>query len=232
MTPTGKRPLPWRWLGRVRHHDAVAEMERLRARILDGDDTAEQLLLLEHAPVITLGKRARDENLLATAAELAARGIEVERTSRGGDITYHGPGQLVAYPVVKLDDGVIKHVERLAAATVAVARAHGVAARFDRDCPGVWVGDAKLAALGVHVHRRVAIHGLAFNVTTALDAFALIVPCGLRNARVTSLAALTGTQPSLPDVAAAWADAFAVASGRAVVAATDAAAAEVGAAVT
>jgi lipoyl(octanoyl) transferase len=208
------RALRWRWLGRVGYRDAVAQMESLRTRILDGDEAAEALLLLEHAPVITLGRRARLENLLVTEAELSARGIAVERASRGGDVTYHGPGQLVAYPVMRLDDGVIRHVERLAAATVTVAHAHDVHARFDRDCPGVWADEAKLAALGVHVHRRVAIHGIAVNVTTALDAFALIIPCGLRNTKVTSLAALSGATPALPDVARQWAAAFGAASGR------------------
>jgi lipoyl(octanoyl) transferase len=208
------RPLQWRWLGRVPYRDAVAEMESRRARILDGDDAAEALLLLEHDAVLTRGRRTRDENLLATAEELAARGIAVEETSRGGDVTYHGPGQLVAYPVMKLADGVIKHVERLAAATVTVAAGYGIEARFDRACPGVWVGDAKLAALGVHVHRRVAIHGIAVNVTTALDAFSLIVPCGLRNTRVTSLAALGAKLPPLDTVARQFAAAFAATLGR------------------
>jgi lipoate-protein ligase B len=193
-------------------------MESLRARILDGE-AAEELLLLEHPPVITRGKRARAENLLATEAELTARGIALVPSTRGGDVTYHGPGQLVAYPVLRLDDGVIKHVERLATATVMVAERHGVRARFDRDCPGVWANDAKLAALGVHVHRRVAIHGIALNVTTALDAFALIIPCGLNNTRVTSLAQLTGNLLSLPEVAEQWAAAYGTASGRAMIAA-------------
>lgn len=210
------RPLVWRWLGRVPYREAVARMESLRARILDGE-AAEELLLLEHPPVITQGRRARAQNLLATEEQLAARGIELVHSSRGGDVTYHGPGQLVAYPVLRLDDGVIKHVERLAAATVSVAQAHGISARFDRDCPGVWAGEAKLAALGVHIHRRVAIHGIAVNVTTALDAFTLIIPCGLTNTRVTSLAELSGTRPALPEVARQWAAAFGAASGRAMV---------------
>jgi lipoyl(octanoyl) transferase len=209
-------PLVWRWLGRVPYGEAVARMESLRAQILDGK-AAEELLLLEHPAVITRGKRARAENLLATEAELAARGIALVQASRGGDVTYHGPGQLVAYPVLRLDDGVIKHVERLATATVMVAERHGVRARFDRDCPGVWAGQAKLAALGVHVHRRVAIHGIALNVTTNLDAFALIVPCGLSNTRVTSLAQLTGNLPPLPEVAREWAEAYGTVSGRAMI---------------
>src|SRR5262245_52657605 len=156
------------WLGRVGYAEAVAEMESLRARLLAGDEAAEELLLLEHTPVITLGRRSRQGHILASAETLAARGITLAPASRGGDVTYHGPGQLVAYPVVRLERGVVAHVERLAAAAVAVAASFGLDARFDRACPGVWVGEAKLGSIGVHVHRRVAIHGLALNVNTAL----------------------------------------------------------------
>ncbi len=204
----------WQWLGRVGYAEAVAQMEALRARILDGDDDAETLLLLEHAPVITLGRRANREHVVASAEALAARGVAVAESSRGGDVTYHGPGQLVAYPVMRLAGGVVDHVCRLAKAAIAVAADYGIDARFDRARPGVWSGAAKLAAVGVHVHRRVAIHGLALNVTTALDAFDLIVPCGLRDVEVTSIAALSGQSPALPEVAARFADAFARLGGR------------------
>ena len=198
----------WEFLGRVAYADAVARMEALRARILDGDTTAETLLLLEHDPVITLGRRAHAEHIVASRELLAARGVAVAESSRGGDVTYHGPGQLVAYPVMRLRGGVVDHVCRLATAAIAVAADFGIEARFDRARPGVWAGDAKLAAVGVHVHRRVAIHGLALNVTNALDAFDLIVPCGLRDVKVTSIAALSGKTPALPDVAARFAEAF------------------------
>jgi lipoyl(octanoyl) transferase len=212
------------WLGRVAYADAVALQEALRRRLLDGDHDAERLLLLEHDPVITLGKSARREHLLATPELLAARGITVAESSRGGDVTYHGPGQLVAYPVMRLQNGVVAHVEALAQAVIDLAAAHGVSARFRRDCPGVWVDsgspekqEAKLAAFGVHVHRRVAIHGVAVNITTALSAFDLIVPCGLAGTRATSLAALTpGALPPLADLARAFASRFADAVGRAV----------------
>jgi lipoyl(octanoyl) transferase len=210
--------LAWTWLGRIDYADAVTRMEALRARVLDGDRDAETLILCEHPPTITLGRRARVENVIASGAELAARGVAVVQSSRGGDVTYHGPGQLVAYPVVRLDDGVVAHVSRLARAAIDVAAGCGVRARFDRDRPGVWTDDAdggaKLAAVGVHVHRRVAIHGIALNVNTALDAFALIVPCGLCNTRVTSIAAASGTRPDLPTLAEAYAAAFARAAGR------------------
>jgi lipoyl(octanoyl) transferase len=199
----------WSWLGRVAYADAVAQMEALRARILDGDDDAQSLLLLEHPPTITLGRRARTENILASAERLAAAGVEVITSSRGGDVTYHGPGQLVAYAVVRLDHGVVAHVERLAAAAIAVAEPFGIRARFQRELPGVWTdGGAKIAAIGVHVHRRVTLHGLALNVTTALDHFGFIVPCGLGDTRVTSIAAESGAQPSLETLAERYAVAF------------------------
>jgi lipoyl(octanoyl) transferase len=208
--------LGWAWLGRVAYADAVARMESLRARILDGDDQAETLLLVEHPPTITLGRRARPEHMLVSPEALAVRGVTVAPSSRGGDVTYHGPGQLVAYPVVRLSDGVVAHVERLAGAAAEVAAQHGVRATFDRARPGLFTdAGAKIAAIGVHVHRRVAIHGLALNVTTALDAFDLIVPCGLRDVRVTSLAAESRAPlPELSVLAARFAEAFARAAGR------------------
>jgi lipoyl(octanoyl) transferase len=195
---------------------AAAELqESLRRRILDGDADAERLLLLEHDPVITLGRSAQREHVLASEEALRARGVELERSSRGGDVTYHGPGQLVAYPVLKLERGVVAHVQAMADAAIAVAAAEGVEARFRRDCPGVWCGDgAKLAAFGVHVHRRVAIHGVALNVSTALDAFSLIVPCGLAGTRATSLAAESGRRLEPESLAAPFAAAFARALGR------------------
>jgi lipoyl(octanoyl) transferase len=214
-------PLRAHWLGRVAYADAVRLQEALRRRVLDGDDGAERLLLLEHEPVITLGRSARREHLLLSPDALAERGIALAESSRGGDVTYHGPGQLVAYPVLRLTRGVVAHVEALAAAVLAVAAAQGVRARFRRDCPGVWVArddgrEDKLAAFGVHVHRRVAIHGVALNVTTALSAFELIVPCGLAGTRATSLAELSGGAPPLPALAARFAARFAEAVGRTV----------------
>ncbi len=175
-------------LGRRSYDACVALQESLRQRILAGDASAETLLLVEHDPVITLGRRAEVAvELLWSEAELAKKSIEVVRASRGGQATYHGPGQLVAYAVVRIGS-VVAHVERLAQAAVEVAASVGVAARFRRDCPGVWVGDRKLASIGVHVHRRVAVHGLALNVVrAAVDPFSLIVPCGMRGVAMTSL---------------------------------------------
>lgn len=151
--------------------------------------------------MVTLGRGADPAHVLATEAELAARGIERVATSRGGDVTWHGPGQLVAYPIVRLDRGVVAHVEAMARAVIDVVAPLGIAGEFRRQRPGVWVGDRKLCAFGVHVHRRVAIHGLALNATASEEAFAPIVPCGLRDAGVASIASLAGHSPSVAALA-------------------------------
>ena len=155
------------------------------------------LLLGEHAPVITLGRNARRENLLLPEDELQRRGVEVHETDRGGDVTYHGPGQLVGYPILDLAGlrkDVVWYVRSLEEVLIRAARSFGLEADR-RAAPegrkqlytGVWVGEEKLAAIGVHLSRWVTSHGFAFNVTTDLSYFDLIVPCGLADKGVTSL---------------------------------------------
>ncbi len=188
------------WLGRSPYRLTWDLQERLRRRVLaGGPDT---LLLCEHDPVITLGRSASESDILADEATLAAAHIERVRTSRGGQVTYHGPGQLVAYPVVRLTRGVLAHVIALGEAAAQVAAQLGVSARFCRDPVGVFVGstqqteapyraERKLAAIGVQIKRRVAIHGLALNVTAeATHPFrrGLFLPCGEVGRVVTSLA--------------------------------------------
>ncbi len=202
-------------LGRRSYDECVALQETLRRRILDGDDDAETLLLVEHDPVVTLGRRAdRATELRVSEAELAESGVALVTSSRGGQATYHGPGQLVAYPVMRLRQGVVAHVERLAGAAVATAASVGVRARFRRDCPGAWVDDRKLASIGVHVHRRVAVHGLALNVTRApLAHFGRIVPCGVKTTVMTSLETerSDGSALDLPRLGRCFAESFAAA---------------------
>jgi lipoate-protein ligase B len=181
------RPLRASFLQRVGYEAACALQDRARAAVLAGDLDAETLFLVEHEPVITLGRRAAPGDVLARGEVLGQRGVQIARSTRGGAASYHGPGQLVAYPVVRITRGVVRHVEALAEAAIELAASVGVAARFRRDRPGVWVEDRKLAAIGVHVHRGVAIHGIALNVSTDLEGFDLIVPCGQRGVRATSL---------------------------------------------
>jgi lipoyl(octanoyl) transferase len=172
--------------------------ERLRQEILERR-RPEALLLLEHPPVITVGRRSRPEHILLPAEQLTAGGIEVAPVSRGGQLTYHGPGQLVAYPIVRLRRGVVAHVEGMARAVIALLAPLGIEGHWRRTSPGVWVGASKICAFGVQVRHGVSIHGLALNVSTDLRAFAAIVPCGLPDATVTSVAQLCdGRAPPLP----------------------------------
>jgi lipoyl(octanoyl) transferase len=192
----------------------VALQERLREEITAGHRRP-TLLVCEHTPVVTTGRSANPQHLLVDERSLANRGIELHKASRGGDVTYHGPGQLVAYPVFPLRSGVLAHIQAMAEAVIAVLSPFGVQGEFRRDEPGVWVGNAKVCAFGVHVRRRVPIHGLALNVSTALSAFEVIVPCGLFGRSVTSLSALTGTdievQQLLPLFVTSMSNAFGVA---------------------
>src|SRR3954454_7303767 len=149
----------WRWLARVPFAETAALQERLREDVIAGR-APETLLLCEHDPVITLGRSAASANVLASADELARRGVEVHAASRGGDVTYHGPGQLVGYPIVRLRAGVIGHVTAMARAIAAVLGELGIEATWRRETPGLWIAGAggdrgrKICAFGVHVHRR------------------------------------------------------------------------------
>lgn len=180
--------------------DRQRDLAERRARDAIGD----VLLTLEHPKVFTAGKTADLSHLLWDEAERAARGIEFYEVDRGGDLTYHGPGQLVGYPILRLASirGVVDYVRALERVCVAVAADFGVDAAPLDGYPGVWVGDAKLVAIGARVSSRgVTSHGFAFNVTTDLADFAGIVPCGIEGRSVCSLASL-GVSATVPDVLA------------------------------
>jgi lipoyl(octanoyl) transferase len=173
--------------------------------VLAGED-AERLLFCEHDPVITLGRSADPSHVLAPE-RLAARGVAVVRSSRGGDVTAHGPGQLVIYPVVRLANGVLAFVEAVAGAIVDELAARGIDAAFRRQPAGGWVGDAKIAAVGLHIKRRVSAHGFALNVSAESTAlFDDIVPCGLACGRVTSIEREGGGDPPLADLSESLAE--------------------------
>ena len=177
----------WEWLGRVEHPVALAAQEARRDRLLAGEDSAAIVFLCEHPPTVTLGRNADRGHVLFAPAELARRGYALVEASRGGDVTYHGPGQLMVYPVVRLRGGVVAYLETIAGVLAAVAAELGVpGAAWQRDPAGVWLDGAKLAACGLHLRRGVAVHGFAFNVSTPPEAWQAIVPCGLP-APVTSL---------------------------------------------
>jgi lipoyl(octanoyl) transferase len=187
------------WLGRVAYRDAWDLQKRLAAARADGR-IGDQLLLLEHPPVLTLGRQADDSHVLAPPALLEARGVEVLRVERGGEVTYHGPGQLVAYPILRLADRELllrPYVRALEAAMVATCAAFGVEAGRRDGHPGCWV-DAdgalprKIGALGIRVERGVAYHGIALNVDVALADFGLIDPCGMPGLVSASIASELG----------------------------------------
>jgi len=158
------------WLGRTGYRPVLAEQQAVRERVWAGD--AGVVLLCEHEPVITLGRSANRANVLAAD-------IPVEPIERGGDVTYHGPGQLMIYPVVRVR-GVVDFLSRIARAIADTCAELGVpGAEFRRDPAGVWLGEAKLAACGIHIARGVSIHGFALNVSTPVDAWRRIRPCGL-----------------------------------------------------
>lgn len=148
------------------------------------------LLLVEHTPVITLGRASRREHLLAGPAELARLGIEVHESTRGGDVTYHGPGQLVGYPVMSLDRpgrDLHRFMRRIEEWVIRVCARWGIPAGRLTPHTGVWVGERKIAAIGIAARRWICYHGMALNVSTDLDRFRLIVPCGISQYGVTSM---------------------------------------------
>ena len=153
------------------------------------------LLLLEHPHVFTLGRHAQEDNVVWNENELNRHQVEVRQVDRGGDVTYHGPGQLVGYPIIKLEDRglsprrLVAWVEKLIIGTVA---SYGIAAYVHPQYPGVWVGDAKICAIGMRIKEKVSYHGFALNVSTDLSYFNGIVPCGIHDKSVCSLSSILG----------------------------------------
>jgi lipoate-protein ligase B len=183
-------------LGTVSYAEALALQQRVRDRRQAGE-VPDSLLVLEHPPVYTKGRRTLDADLPMGEEWYRARGIEVERTDRGGRVTYHGPGQLVAYPIMRIDD-VPAYVHGLEAAMIAALADEGVAAEVREGLTGVWAGDAKIGSIGVHISRGVTTHGLAVNVDNDLQPFEWIVPCGIDHVRMTSVSKETGRSGLLP----------------------------------
>ncbi|HEX4963653.1 MAG TPA: lipoyl(octanoyl) transferase LipB [Thermoanaerobaculia bacterium] len=218
-----RRPLHWEFLGRVSYAEALALQLATRAAVKSGEGP-ERFLLLEHPHVYTLGRNATQADVLAAPEWLAARGVEVAECDRGGQVTYHGPGQLVGYPVVNLSPDrrdIRRYVRDLQEVLIRVLAGYGIAAepRDGQEYIGVWAGEEKIASIGVHLSRWITTHGFALNVSTDLSYFSGIIPCGLHQVRMTSIERLTGRAPSLPEVAAAAARHFGEIFGRELVAA-------------
>jgi lipoyl(octanoyl) transferase len=207
-------PLQASWLGRVPYREAWDLQHRLAAARVDAR-IGYQLLLLEHEPVLTLGRHSDPAHVLASSDELAARGIELVRTERGGEVTYHGPGQLTAYPILKLADrGLLIRplVRALESALAAACRTFGVDAGPREGFPGCWCGEGtrKIGAVGVRIEHGVSYHGIALNVSVALPDFDLIDACGMPGVESTSVDRELGVDaPPSTDSVATAANAFA-----------------------
>ena len=189
-------------LGLLGYEEAL-HLQRQRVAQRKAGEIPDTLLLLEHPHVYTLGRNAKREHLLVSPEYLRSRGAEVYETDRGGDITYHGPGQLVGYPILDLTQhrrDISWYMRSLEEVFIGVASDFGVHASRLAGAAGVWVGDEKLVAMGVHVSRWVTSHGFAFNVSTDLSYFDHIVPCGLHGKGVTSLEKLLGVPVPLDEV--------------------------------
>lgn len=188
-------------LGRMPYRDALALQLSLVVRCRSGELTS-AIVLVEHDPVITIGAGAKDCNLLLSEARLRELGVELVETDRGGDMTYHGPGQLVAYPIMNLRalgmdvHTYLRKMEDVVIDTLAGYGLEGV--RHSQ--AGVWVNDLKVCSIGIAVRRSVAYHGLALNVAPNMEHFTYINPCGLNSTQVTSLARLLGHAPEMAEV--------------------------------
>jgi lipoate-protein ligase B len=187
----------WRDAGRLPYAEALAlQKETVRRRV--AKEIPDTLILVEHPPVITMGKMAKQEHIVGRR-----EGVEVVTTPRGGDVTYHGPGQIVGYPIVDLTAinlDLKKYLERLEEVMIRAVAAYGIQAGRQPGMTGAWVGDRKIGAIGVRVEKWVTSHGFALNATTDLSGFDLIIPCGLLGKGVTSIARETGRDVDLDEL--------------------------------
>ena len=210
------RPLDVRRLGTVSYEDGLA----LQAKLVEerrAGDIPDTLLLLQHPPIITLGVKTRrgPNHIVASAETLAGEGVTVHETGRGGDVTYHGPGQLVGYPILDLSPDrrdVHVYVRDVEEVLIRAAAAFGVLAKRIPGLTGVWAGaegkEEKLAAIGIRISRWITSHGFALNVSTNLDHFNLIVPCGIVDRQVTSLEKLLDRKVTIDEAEEAVEQAF------------------------
>jgi lipoyl(octanoyl) transferase len=198
----GRPPLLVRTLGRLRYADGLELQEALVAE-RQQHRTVDVLLLLEHEPVFTTGRSAKDENMLTPPDALRARGFDVFEAGRGGDVTYHGPGQVVGYPILELPPerrDVHRYVRDLEEVMIRACADFGVTAGRIPGLTGVWVGEEKIGSIGVRIARWVTSHGFALNVANDLSPFELVVACGIKGRGVTSLSRSAGREVSVDAV--------------------------------
>jgi len=189
-------------LGRASYQPVLTLQKQMHRERVDGD-RPDTLLFVEHEPVYTLGKSAEEEHLLSSREELESSGVDVVEIGRGGDVTYHGPGQVVGYPIVDLRThrrSVSWYMRTLEDVIIRTLETFGLEPERDEDHPGVWIDDEKICAVGVRIKRWTTYHGFALNVDPDMDYFGGIVPCGIRDKGVVSLAQLLTEPPEKEDV--------------------------------
>jgi lipoyl(octanoyl) transferase len=190
-------------LGTVDYAAAHRLQKQLQAKRIAGE-VPDTVLLLEHPPVLTMGRSAKEQHIIAQPHVLEAQGISVHEVGRGGDVTYHGPGQLVAYPIIDLKPDrrdVRKYMWSLEEAMIRTCKEFGLSATRIGGLNGAWIGDRKVGAVGVRISRWVTMHGLALNANSDLSHYELIVPCGIQDKAVTSISVELGRTIGVPDVA-------------------------------
>lgn len=201
--PEAGRTLAVRRLGLVSYADGL-ELQRRLVEDRKADRIPDTLLLLQHPHVLTVGvKKDGRSHILATPDRLSSLGVDVFETGRGGDVTYHGPGQLVGYPIIDLNPDrrdVHRYVRDLEEVMIRVCAGYGLEAGRSKGFSGAWINDEKIGAIGVRISRWITSHGFAFNVATDINFFNLIVPCGIADRGVTSLQALLGAAPAMSEV--------------------------------
>ncbi|MEZ4255412.1 MAG: lipoyl(octanoyl) transferase LipB [Polyangiales bacterium] len=198
-----RHPFTVEHLGRRRYGE-VHELQKELVEKRTAGEIGDTVLLVEHEPVITLGRAAKTQNVLLSEEMLRARGFDVEEVGRGGDVTYHGPGQVVMYPILDLKpdrQDVRKYVWALEETMIRTAADYGLEAKRIAGLNGAWIGDRKVGAVGVRISRWVTMHGIALNVTTELSHFDVIVPCGIQDKTVTSLSKELGREVAWSEVA-------------------------------
>jgi lipoate-protein ligase B len=202
----------WIYLDQLDYSTGISLQKELQRRVSSIDSRSEGfLLLVEHKPVITIGRFGKSNNVLFPEAEMKRRGIHIWRIERGGDVTFHGLGQLVGYPIINLRNfklGVKSYVSLLEKALIGVLRDFGIEGERIKEHPGVWVHGEKVAAIGVYVKDWITMHGFALNVNTDLSYFSLIVPCGISDMGVTSMKKILGREIPLEKVALIFAKEF------------------------